>query len=177
MRRLHWTILLTIGLLAFTACNEPEAPGNPDEEIVEVVEPAEIKTKTVKTYWDPEETLIKEEYSVVEGAEYIKHGLYKFYTKNQVLSMEHNYVNGHMEGEIREYYESGKLWITYEFTNGAPNGPFLWYHENGEIMLKGTYDNGVYADTLWEYDELGNLLTTQTEFEQMEMGVEGMEFD
>lgn len=177
MHRLHWTLLLTFALMAFTACSEPAGPETPEAENEELAPSGEMSTKLMKTFWDPEETLLKEEYYVVEGAEHIKHGLYKFFTKNQILSMEHNYVDGTMEGEIREYYESGKVWITYEFTNGAPNGPFLWYHENGEIMLKGTYDNGVYADTLWEYDELGNLVSTQTEFEQLDIGVEDMEFD
>lgn len=175
MYRLRWTLFVLIGLLALSACNEPATPEVENPETV-ATEPAEKETVVKKTYWDPEETLLKEEFFVVKGAEHIKHGLYKFYTKNQVLSMEHHYVDGSMQGEIREYYESGKLWITYEFTDGAPNGPFLWYHENGEVMLKGTYDDGVYADTLWEYDTQGNLLSMQTEFEQLQMG-EDLEFE
>lgn len=80
--------------------------------------------------------------------------------------MEHKYVEGEMQGKIREFYESGNLWIEYEFIEGAPNGPFTWYHENGAVKLQGTYDNGVYSDTLWEYDEVGNLVKMQASFDQ-----------
>ena len=106
MRHILWVFLVLIGLVAVTACSESNAPESKNLKI-DITTPAEKETVLIKTYWDGNQTLVKEEFYAVQGAEHIKHGPYKFYTESQTLSMEYNYVDGSMQGKILEYYESG----------------------------------------------------------------------
>ncbi|MEK6645793.1 MAG: hypothetical protein AABY84_03855 [Candidatus Firestonebacteria bacterium] len=46
-------------------------------------------------------------------------------------------------GLIKEYYESGKLWIEWNYKDDKQEGISRIYNENGEIAIIETYKKGI----------------------------------
>ena len=93
-------------------------------------------TGVVRTYYDKEQTKLKEEYFLVNGK---KEGIKKLYYDNGKLSSIGSYVDNWMDGEFKSYYNNGQIQM-------------ICYHNNG-IMI-GEYKK--YYKTGSEYDEFQN---------------------
>ena len=61
-------------------------------------------TGVVRTYYDLEQTKLKEEYFQVNGK---IEGIKKLYYDNGKLSSIVNYINNYMDGEFKAYYSNG----------------------------------------------------------------------
>ena len=59
-----------------------------------------------------------------------------FYENGNKLS-ERNFANGKLNGELIDYYKSGKIEFTSNYTDGLREGYEIKYHENGTIKIKG----------------------------------------
>lgn len=76
----------------------------------------EIKLKEIKTFYDKEETKIREHYFVNE--------------------------KGELHGVFEEYHDNGKLWLEWNFEKGKLHGVFKGYGKNGELLFEWNYENG-----------------------------------
>jgi len=102
----------------------------------------------IKTYYDNEQTKLKEEYFVNAGK---IEGIYRSYyynfselpknnttNKGQLLE-EINYTNGHRNGIYKSFYENGSLKEEATYINGKINGIHKLYYENGRLWEKVNY--------------------------------------
>ena len=148
-------------LAACSTSNQDQEKDTPRPEI------RKDTTENRRTYWDEDQEELKETYFVLKDSQFVKHGPYRMYSKEGVMTMEYNYRMGMPDGPVKDYYPSGELYSEYEYRGGKPNGPFTWYYKSGGVKMTGTYLNGKYHDTLREYDTTGTLTRTITEFENL----------
>ena len=116
-------------------------------------------------------------YTIENGKGIIK----KFYVGvYRGLRFEGEYLNGEVNGKVKEYYNQGKLLFEGEYLNGERNGKGKEYYFSGKLIFEGEYFNHtrrkgkeynregnlvyegeyIYGDK-WigkEYDEKGNLI-------------------
>jgi antitoxin component YwqK of YwqJK toxin-antitoxin module len=68
------------------------------------------------------------------------------------------YDQGIYDGDIVDYYPSGKICMEGAYSNWIPNGFYKWYFKNGKKMCAGSYlkhsDNEFEISSGW--DSLGN---------------------
>ena len=88
-------------------------------------------TGVVKTYYDKEETKLKEEYFLVNGK---KEGIKKLYyigegNINGKLSSIVNYINNYMDGEFKAYYSNGMIEMIANYNNGIMIGEYKTYYK------------------------------------------------
>jgi antitoxin component YwqK of YwqJK toxin-antitoxin module len=81
--------------------------------------------KEVKTYWDKEETKLKEWY-FLKVTRY--HGLYQTWYESGQKSYSGNYVNGEADGLHERWYENGNKWEEAHWLNGELHGPYQEWH-------------------------------------------------
>ena len=84
-------------------------------------------------------------------------GLATDYWASGQLAAEVNYVDGLIDGEVKERHQNGVLKEVSFYRKGEMNEK-TEMHENGQIKLKGEYESGI---ALWEkkWDSEGNLLS------------------
>jgi len=80
----------------------------------------------VKTWYNKEETQLKEEYYITDS------------------------VTAHLNGPYTSYYASGKKESTGHYKNNTPDSIWTYYYENGHIKMRGTLVNNI-PDGIWEY--------------------------
>lgn len=56
--------------------------------------------------------------------------------KSLVMAKQFNYVNGVLDGDVKEYFDDGKIKMTGTFRDGNYNGRVLKYHPNGKLMTE-----------------------------------------
>ena len=83
-------------------------------------------TGVVRTYYDKEQTKLKEEYFQVNGE---KEGIKKFYYDNGKLSSIVNYINNYMDGEFKAYYSNGMIEMIANYNNGIMIGEYKTYYK------------------------------------------------
>jgi antitoxin component YwqK of YwqJK toxin-antitoxin module len=98
--------------------------------------------KVVRTYYDLEQTKLKEEYFEVNGK---KEGMYKSYYFNGQLWIICNYIDGKINGEYKSYFDNGQLGIICNYIDGKINGEYKIYNMNGEFKICN------YVDDFEEY--------------------------
>ena len=76
--------------------------------------------------------------------------------KNQRVASVSNYVNGKMEGERIEYFESGAVKSKGVFKNNKKNGIWVTNHPNGNVMNTERYKEGVLHGWCTVKNEAGN---------------------
>ena len=97
----------------------------------------------------------------------LKHGKFVYYYPNGKKKAEEFYIKNRLEGESKEYYESGQMkalrvfhndtiinlkkWREdnsvsemAKFKNGKFNGNYFSFYPNGKLVRLDTYDNGVF---------------------------------
>ena len=116
-----------------------------------------------------------------------KHGPFKLYFKNGLVSCEGEFDNGKKSGKWKYFLNNGQLqssgnykggkivgrWKWF-FKNGEPRGTGgfddeeqkhgVWkrYHANGQLWDEGRFEHGKKRGTWKVYDEAGELLKTQS---------------
>lgn len=64
-----------------------------------------------------------------------------YFSDGTTKSIESRFKEGKREGPMKDYYESGNLYMEGEFTNGERNGKWIWYNEDGSVSSSVTYKN------------------------------------
>ncbi|MGG1592471.1 toxin-antitoxin system YwqK family antitoxin [Terribacillus saccharophilus] len=86
--------------------------------------------------------------------------VYELYN-NGNLNYYANYVNGFIEGELIEFYKSGKLKAIKTLIHGQSNGQERRWHENGKKSFEGDYKLGI-ALHFTEWDEAGEIVKVKS---------------
>ena len=84
-------------------------------------------------------------------------GEYKEFYESGNVKVKHNYVNGHVEGESLEFYDNGKVRNKSTYVKDKIEGDSFEYYNNGNIKKKYTYKNHVLNGTSQSYSSDGNL--------------------
>ena len=69
-------------------------------------------------------------------------GNIKTYYDNGKLKVEREHLNGEKNGKFKEYYDNGILRFEGEYLNGKLNGKFKGYYDNGKLRFEGEFLNG-----------------------------------
>ncbi|TSA50637.1 MAG: hypothetical protein D4R43_01965, partial [Sphingobacteriales bacterium] len=102
------------------------------------------KTTVVKSYYDHDGKILKEEYDVVTDSPSIRNGSYTLYNLSGVKIETRNYHRNQMTDTLRRFYDSGKLSEECIYKNNELNGYRKLFYENGKLMNDETYINGIY---------------------------------
>ena len=51
---------------------------------------------------------------------------------------EFRIVNGKLDGELKEWWPNGKLWVHCTFKNGLLNGEYKEWSEDGKLIIAFT---------------------------------------
>lgn len=86
--------------------------------------------------------------------------VYELYN-NGGLNYYVNYVNGFIEGELIEFYKSGKLKAIKTLIHGQSNGLERRWHENGKQSFEGDYKIGI-ALHFTEWNEVGEIIKAKS---------------
>lgn len=101
-------------------------------------------------------------YSIENLKNDLYEGPYKVYYPNGQLQIETQYINNEISGELRGYFQSGKLKEIVTMKANVEDGPFVEYYENGNKKAEGNYksvENIAREDGLLIlYDSTGTLL-------------------
>lgn len=84
----------------------------------------------------------------------------KRYSKNQIL-VEDGVIddNGNYDGEVRWFYENGKVKIKGYYKNTTPYGSWSEFYPSGSIKSEYSYQNGLMHGSYKYYYEQGNIWT------------------
>lgn len=73
----------------------------------------------------------------------------------QQVTQEYNYVNGILNGDVREYYDNGTLKTEGTYINSNYHGEVKKYHPNGKISFLERYKHGQKHGWWFGYDMNG----------------------
>ncbi len=84
------------------------------------------------------------------------HGIHKRWSYDGMLQLEENYVNGLLDGTLKEWsYDGSKLRKEVTYKNGIVVGTAKEWSYDGTLISEKNYDNGkLTKKTCW--DEYGN---------------------
>jgi antitoxin component YwqK of YwqJK toxin-antitoxin module len=82
--------------------------------------------------------ILQQQVSFVKGK---KVGSFKYFYPNGNTGIEGKYVDNEMEGEIKSYYEDGKLYGLRLYTNGLRTGKHTYIYPNGKLKLVHNFTN------------------------------------
>lgn len=86
------------------------------------------------------------------------HGPYTgYYESGELKKFEYNYVDGFIEGVVKEYYENGQLKFTAPYQKGYKNGLEQNFYPNGKLQSDYTYVQGVLTGPYHSYFANGQL--------------------
>jgi len=114
----------------------------------------ENQTDMVRLYWDAQKRHInsKGSYYVDEiiGETKEKHGKWKFYDFNGVLTEERNYFRDRIHGKQLAYYSNKKLKSESFFKFNVPDSSLKEWSKEGTMVVEGNYTLGS-PDGDWKY--------------------------
>ena len=83
-----------------------------------------------------------------------KQGLCNTFDLNGSLILQENYIDGNLEGELKEYYNNGKIKIIVSYKNDRPWNIIDYKDNNGNKLDFGTFKNGNGIIKLYSDDGL-----------------------
>lgn len=86
-----------------------------------------------------------------------KHGEWKFYDSQTILSSVENFSHGKLEGVTKIYHLNGQLAAEVPYVDGRKNGPFKEYTTTGKVLREGTYQDNTYDGEFKQYYDNGNI--------------------
>jgi len=72
----------------------------------------------------------------------LKHGISIFYFDNGNFKEERPYINGKVEGVVKQYYINGNIKLIYSIYDGKREGNTTYYDEKGEVLKNVTFTHG-----------------------------------
>jgi len=100
-----------------------------------------------------------EYYNVIDG-EKQKVKEVRFFPNGE-KEFEAEYLNGELNGESRQWYSNGNLWVEEGYLDGLKHGAFTVYSDDGEKSFSGEYDEGVKKGRWNFWDNKGNLVKSE----------------
>ncbi len=88
----------------------------------------------------------------------------------EMITVEIDYVDGKIEGEVVQYYEDGTVGARSEYKNDLPEGRHTVYYKDGTIQLEGEYSKGLPHGQFKSYNQNGELLREWTMEEGKQAG-------
>jgi antitoxin component YwqK of YwqJK toxin-antitoxin module len=85
----------------------------------------------------------------------LKHGVWKFYDNQTILSSIEPYVNGKISGLVKVYHLNGSVAAEVPYVNGLKNGPFKEFNTDGKVRIEGTYRDNTYDGAYKQYFDDG----------------------
>ncbi len=82
---------------------------------------------------------VYQQYAYVNG---LLEGPVKEFFQDGKLKMEGTYKNDHLHGEVKKYHPNGKLFFLERYKNGKRHGWWYSYDENGKELGRLLYQNG-----------------------------------
>ena len=104
----------------------------------------------LKTYYDEDKSVIKEEFYVKSRQDNILHGLYKAYYIDGVTKSEGRFANNKSTGVWKYYYKNGRLRMQGEIDDGKNIGKWDYFFENGSTKMSGRLLSGK-KEGIWVY--------------------------
>lgn len=77
---------------------------------------------------------------------------------NGVKRNEATLKNGVFHGNLKTYYENGKIHVNMHMKNGKLHGKFKEYYHNGKLKTVSYFIDGNINGTTKTYDMMGNLI-------------------
>ena len=114
----------------------------------------------VKTFYDAEETLLKEEFYLRSKNSNTLDGPYKSYFEKGGLKSEGQFVNNKSTGIWKYYYENGRLRMQGQIGNSKNIGQWDYYYENGSSKMSGKLEQGK-KDGYWVYYYKNNTIESE----------------
>lgn len=84
-----------------------------------------------------------------------KEGAFKYFYPNGAVGVTGNYVSDKLEGEVKSYYDDGKLYGTRTYQNGLLEGRQIYLHPNGKTLLEHHFLNDTLNGPYHTYYENG----------------------
>ncbi len=101
------------------------------------------------TYYDEEETHIKEKYTLKSVQSNILNGSYEAFFEDGNPKTVGQYFDNKPNGTWEFYYENGELRIRGNIENGVNNGYWEYFYSNGQLNMDGEIVNGK-RDGYWK---------------------------
>ena len=96
----------------------------------------------VKTYFNQDNTQLKEEYTVTDTFSNNLVGSYTSYYVNKQVKSKGQFVNNKAEGIWEYYYENGNLKMKGELKGNQYHGNWIYFYENGNKSMEGRIIEG-----------------------------------
>ncbi len=150
-------VVCALALVFSCAGSEKSVKKEPAEPVDEVITGWNVKIPgnagtQYKIYWIDKS--LRAEGPVAAG---MKNGPWKFYYKGTKakLMAEVPFKSDLIEGEVKEYYPSGRLQSKAKYKNGILNGSLMTFYESGIGKIEEYYKDGVKNGKSFEYFENG----------------------
>jgi antitoxin component YwqK of YwqJK toxin-antitoxin module len=88
-----------------------------------------------------------------------KHGPTKFFDHNGLVLSEITYKNDQIDGEVKQYGQSGSIISSIMYREGIQHGPFISFYENGMKQMESFYSEGKIDGASVIFDEFGDVIS------------------
>jgi len=89
---------------------------------------------------------------------------------NKQIKIEMRVLNGLKNGDIKQYYRSGKIQTLSNFRNGKLFGKFISFHENGNEQIITFYNNDLRMGSFEEFYDNQKLKLCGSYFNSLKIG-------
>ena len=114
----------------------------------------------LKTYYEEDDSKIKEEFYIRSKNNNVLDGPYKSYFENGSIKSEGQFVNNKSTGIWKYYYQNGRLRMQGQVGNGKNIGQWDYYYENGSMKMSGKLEQGK-KDGYWIYYFKNNTIESE----------------
>ncbi|WP_421877322.1 membrane-binding protein [Marinoscillum sp.] len=128
------------------------------------------KTFVKKTYYDEEQTQLKE-IITLQKSDSSLHGKYQSLYLNGSLAISGYYNHGTSDSTWVYYFENGRKKMEGSYNNGKQNGKWSYYFESGEPKANGVYHNDIRNGYWTYYFENGQEKSSGIYFKDIKEGI------
>ena len=114
----------------------------------------------LKTHYDEEKTIVKEEFYIRSKNSKVLDGPYKSFFEDGVLKSEGQFENNKSTGVWQYYYKNGRLRMKGQIGDGKNVGQWEYYYENGSLKMSGKLEQGK-KDGYWVYQYKNNTIESE----------------
>ena len=125
--------------------------------LISILYSCKQKTMQVKSFYDHEGKILKEEYTVLSDSPEIRNGIYSLYNQSGKIIEVRNYLHNQLTDTLRRFYDEGIISEECIYKNNEINGYRKLFYKNGKVMNNETYLNGNFDGPYHSYYENGNI--------------------
>ena len=116
------------------------------------------------TYFDPDQTKIKEEY-YIKSATQLLEGPYTAYYEDGQIKEQGSYLANNPVGTWEYFYENGNMKMTGEIRDNQNYGHWQYFYENSNPSMEGALYHGI-KEGIWQYYYESGSLKSRGEYQQ-----------